>query len=225
MTDTAFTYAQLVAIATRAERKLGLQQARQQDIPASQALEGLLLLAATKAGVGYIVQLAELRLQQQANQQTLQVARRMAKAIDRKNGRIKTGTGVSEQVWQAWFDGSAVPNPGKCRFACVLQAPDGQVFEYVGHLEYGDSCDAEFSGLILTLKQAHKHGLSQLLVHGDSQVVIDEINQRTKSSLPRMIEYRRQLEALCQLFEIIQIKWIPRHKNSRADALAQHTTN
>lgn len=225
MTDTPFTYAQLVAIATRAERKLALPLAKRQQISALQALEGILQLGATKAGVGNIAQLAAIRLQQANEQQVLQVARRAEKVADRKSGRIKTAPNVSEHAWLAWFDGSAVPNPGKCRFACVLQAPDGQVFEYAEHLEYGDSCDAEFSGLILTLKQAHKHAVSQLLIHGDSQVVIDEVNQRKNSSLPRMIEYRQQVQALCQLFETIQIKWIPRHRNSRADALTQHTTS
>lgn len=225
MTDTAFTYAQLVVIATRTERKLGLQQAKQKQISTLQALEAVLLLGAAKAGVDNIAQLATLRLQQATEQQVLQVAKRAAKAADRKSGHIKTHTTQGQHTWLAWFDGSAVPNPGKCRFACVLQAPDGQVFEYAEQLEYGDSCDAEFSGLILTLKQAHKHGISQLLVHGDSQVVIDEVNQRKNSSLSRMIEYRQQVQVLCQLFETIQIKWIPRHKNSRADALTQHTTS
>ncbi|MFX5506079.1 reverse transcriptase-like protein, partial [Acinetobacter baumannii] len=76
-------------------------------------------------------------------------------------------------TWLAWFDGSALPNPGKCCIACILQAPDGRTFEYIAGFGYGDSCDAEYSGLILTLHHANQHQVKRLQVHGDSQVVIN----------------------------------------------------
>jgi len=213
-----FTYQQLLGIATRKEQALSRQLVKQKKLQAELALYKLLEQAAQNAGLKDIAELAQQRNSTKMAGVAQRLAKQVAKQQDRKNRDLQP---LSVDTWLAWFDGSAVPNPGKCRFSCVLKAPDGQYFEYMEHLEYGDSCDAEYSGLILTLLQAQRHHITKLLVHGDSQVVIDDFNQVKASGLERMQQYRVQARQLASTFEQFRVRWIPRHKNHMADALTQ----
>lgn len=213
-----FTHQQLIKIATRKEHALSRQLARQEKLQSVRALFNLLEQAAQNAGLQDI---AELALQRDAVKAT-GAAHRLAKKAEKKRDRkIQQLAALPLNTWQAWFDGSAVPNPGKCQIACIFKAPDGQNFEYISHMEYGDSCDAEYSGLILVLQQARQHQIVNLLVHGDSQVVIDDFNQIKASGLERMQLYRQQAQRLASAFEQLQVCWVPRHKNQMADALTQ----
>ncbi|MBI1771019.1 MAG: ribonuclease HI family protein [Burkholderiales bacterium] len=213
-----FTYQQLMDIATRKEHALSRQLARQEKLQPVQALFNLLERAAQFAGLQDIAELAQQRDAAKVAGVAQKLAKKAAKQDERK---IQQFAGPPLNTWQAWFDGSAVPNPGKCQIACILKAPNGQSFEYIEYMEYGDSCDAEYSGLILVLLQACQHQIVNLLVHGDSQVVIDDFNQIKASGLERMRLYRQQARQLALAFEQVQVRWIPRHKNHMADALTQ----
>lgn len=216
--DFNFTYQQLFNIATRKEQVLGRQLVRQQKLPLEAALFKILETAAQNSGLQDISELA----QQRDATKAAGVAQRLAKkAVQQKDKRNRDLVLLPANIWQAWFDGSALPNPGKCQMACVLKAPDGQNFEYVAHMEYGDSCDAEYSALILVLKYARQHGVENLLVHGDSKVVIDDFNRIKASGLARMQLYRQQAQELASTFAQLRVCWIPRHKNQLADALTQ----
>ncbi|MFZ6776032.1 reverse transcriptase-like protein [Undibacterium sp. Ji83W] len=213
-----FTYQQLINIATRKEHALSRQLAKQEKLPPEQALFNLLERAAQNAGLQDIAELARQRDAAKMASAAQKLAKKAAKQDERK---IQQFAIMPLNTWLAWFDGSAVPNPGKCQIACILKAPDGQSFEYIEHMEYGDSCDAEYSGLILVLQQARQHQIVNLLVHGDSQVIIDDFNQIKVSGLLRMQQYRQQAQQLSSVFEQLQVRWIPRHKNHMADTLTQ----
>ncbi|MFZ6744570.1 ribonuclease HI family protein [Undibacterium sp. JH2W] len=217
-----FTYQQLKAIATRKEQVRSRQLVKLQKLPIEQALLICLEQSMQHAGLQDISQLAEQRSEIKSADQAQKLARRSEK-LQQRLTQHSSQQSVHEtaDTWLAWFDGSALPNPGKCQIACVLTSPDGHSFEYVRNFEYGDSCDAEYSGLLLALEQAHQHQARHLIVHGDSQVVIDDFNQSKASKLARMLEYRQQAQTLAAAFEQLQVCWVPRHKNQLADALTQ----
>ena len=221
-----YTRPELLEIATRKEQACARQLVRQGELLLEQALREVLLASSKQAGLNDI---AELAAQRQAAQQQLAENKRRQRAakLAAKRGHYggKQGNAELEELastlWSGWFDGSALPNPGKCRFACVLKAPDGQIFEYASSLEFGDSCDAEYSGLILALEKALQHQPRELLLYGDSQVVVDDFNLRKASKLERMADYRLQAHTLAKRFASMQLRWIPRQKNQLADALTQ----
>ncbi|MFZ6732105.1 ribonuclease HI family protein [Undibacterium sp. Ji42W] len=207
-----------MSIATRKEHALSRQLAKQEKLQAVEALFKLLETAAQNSGLQDISELA----QQREAIKVADAAQRLVKKAAQQKGKKNLDLALlPANTWLAWFDGSAVPNPGKCRIACILKAPDGQNFEYIAHMEYGDSCDAEYSGLILLLQQARQLRIVNLLVHGDSQVVIDDFNHIKVSSLLRMKQYRQQAQELASAFEQLRVSWVPRHKNQLADALTQ----
>lgn len=217
-----FTRQQLIAIATRKEQAQSRQLAKLKKLSLEQSLLLLLEQSARHAGLRDISQLAEQRSEAKNADNARKQAQRAEKQEQRKNQlHRQSPLQKNANTWLAWFDGSALPNPGKCQIACVLTSPEGHSFEHVQNFEYGDSCDAEYSGLLLALQQAQHHHVQYLIVHGDSQVVIDDFNQRKVSKLVRMLEYRQQAQLLATQFKQLQVRWVPRHKNQTADALTQ----
>ncbi|MBR7778786.1 ribonuclease HI family protein [Undibacterium rugosum] len=127
--------------------------------------------------------------------------------------------------WLAWFDGSCKPNPGDCQIACILQGPDGQRITHTQAAGHGDSSDAEYQALILCLQLAQRHVApsQSLRIHGDSQVVIDDVLARYGKTSALLAHYRERclqlLSALANTQTACDLQWIPRHKNIEADQL------
>ncbi|WP_155751620.1 ribonuclease HI family protein [Scytonema sp. UIC 10036] len=79
---------------------------------------------------------------------------------------------------------------------------------------------AEYSGAIAGLKKALELGCKHIKVFGDSQLVIYQLSRRYKCKTPRLQPLYQQGCKLLLQFEEYHLNWIPRHKNSRADAAA-----
>ncbi|QJE02684.1 ribonuclease HI family protein [Massilia forsythiae] len=128
-------------------------------------------------------------------------------------------------AWRAWFDGSARPNPGRCAIGAVLLGPDGRRVELAQDAGYGSSSDAEYRALIALLQAALAHGARALTVYGDSRVVIDDVNGPDALAARVLAGYRAQVRALAARFDPLYLRWVPRHRNTQADALAQQAGN
>ena len=128
-----------------------------------------------------------------------------------------------EHKWLAWFDGSAKPNPGTCYLACILKGKNGDLFSQTQHIGYGDSSDAEYQALIAALEMIAQHvtpsSHDSVLLRGDSQVVINDVLGPEKNAAVRLSNYRTRAHALLSQQPGVQLKWIPRHENTEADAL------
>jgi ribonuclease HI len=81
--------------------------------------------------------------------------------------------------------------------------------------------EAEYEALIEGLDLAHAHGVRHLRVYMDSELVVDQMNDRSavrKAELRKLYEVARSLAAL---FESIRISWVPREMNAEADQLVR----
>jgi ribonuclease HI len=123
-------------------------------------------------------------------------------------------------AWLAWFDGSAHPNPGEIGIGALLRGPDGQQFEISEGAGYGNSSEAEYHALIAVLAAAVQRQPAQLVIYGDSRVVIDDVNQSGGGARSLQAQ-REQVRSLMAQLSDVTLRWIPRHKNGAADALSQ----
>lgn len=181
-----------------------------------EALTRTLTHSAGLAGLAHLLAERE-ALRLHAAQQS---ARRAALAsAGRTRGTRDAGAGKT--AWRAWFDGSARPNPGRCGIGAVLEGPGGVRVAISHDGGYGNSSEAEYLALIAVLDAAVAHGAHDVLVVGDSQVVIDDVNGPASASAPSLRDYRTRACALLARLPQAQVRWIPRHKNSAADALSQ----
>jgi ribonuclease HI len=129
--------------------------------------------------------------------------------------------GGRQAEWRAWFDGSAHPNPGNCGIGALLRGPGGEVVEISRAAGYGNSSEAEYRALIALLEAAVACGAHGLAIYGDSKVVIDDINGPFAGAVVSLLECRASALALIAQLGDVSLRWIPRHKNSEADALSQ----
>ena len=124
--------------------------------------------------------------------------------------------------WQAWFDGSALPNPGRMGIGLVLQAPDGSVCEHSFMArESGCNNEAELHALCALLELAHDKGAMRLRICGDSDIAVRYVNGTDATEVRRLLALVQRAQALMAGFDEIDLRWVPRHRNAGADALSR----
>lgn len=124
-------------------------------------------------------------------------------------------------AWRGWFDGSAHPNPGNCGIGALLKGPGGEHVEISRAAGYGNSSEAEYRALIALLEAAVHCGANGITIYGDSKVVIDDLNGPFAGAVVSLLDSRAAALALMAQLRDVALRWIPRHKNSAADALSQ----
>lgn len=209
MIDPSLLYAAAFKTELAASRRLSARE----GITECEALSRTLTQSAGVAGLPHL--LAERQAQRLHAEQ--QASRRQALASASRT----RGAGPGNTAWRAWFDGSARPNPGRCGLGAVLEGPDGVRVELALDGGYGNSSEAEYLALSAVLRAAVLHGADELLVLGDSQVVIDDVNGPDSAAAPALKTFREEVRALLAHLPRAQLRWIPRHKNHQADALSQ----
>lgn len=124
-------------------------------------------------------------------------------------------------AWLAWFDGSARPNPGRIGIGGLLKSPDGDTVEISSAAGHGDNNQAEYLALIAVLEAAVRIQPERLVVYGDSQLVINAV--MTAGSVGRydLQSHCEQAKLLVSQLKAVSLAWIPREKNTAADALSQ----
>ncbi|WEF35002.1 ribonuclease HI family protein [Pseudoduganella chitinolytica] len=123
--------------------------------------------------------------------------------------------------WQAWFDGSATPNPGRIGVGALLLGPGGERVEVSLRAGEGSSADAEYLALIALLEEAAARSLAQLVVYGDSQVVVHDMLLPAGAGAASLAHHRAVAQALLARIGCVALRWVPRHRNGAADALSQ----
>jgi ribonuclease HI len=82
---------------------------------------------------------------------------------------------------------------------------------------------AEYAGLIAALRYLLDAGLNRerVLVHGDSQLVINQMFGRWRIKGGCYADLAREAKTFLAQFPNVTGKWVPRHRNSIADELSR----
>ena len=130
-------------------------------------------------------------------------------------------------AWVAHCDGGAWPNPGTMALGAVLVSPTGEVHQLSQRLS-GSGCnnEAEWQATVVTLRQALALGAHALLLHTDSTQVRDHLATgracTPPPSLPPALQtWANEARRLAARLATFQVRWVPRHRNGQADALAR----
>ena len=105
----------------------------------------------------------------------------------------------------------------------LLVAPTGEHLKYVIQMhfprEMSTNNTAEYEGLLAGLRIAADLGVKKLIVRGDSQLVVRQINKDYQS--PLMEAYMDEVRKLEERFDGIQAEHVPRTENDIADYLSK----
>ena len=205
-----------MTVAFERERAAARRLSRSGSLAPLAALLQILERAGAPAALGELI--AE-RLTLQAEHTKRRDGRRQA-AVER-HARNQAKRLPDPLAWHAWFDGSALPNPGRLGIGAILNGPDGSVRHISRAAGMGDSSVAEYSALIAVLEVAVGLQVPRLIVHGDSQVVIQDLAGRVPVRAGKLASLRQHAGLLMQQLASVELVWIPRAKNSAADALAR----
>ena len=136
----------------------------------------------------------------------------------------------SAEAWLLQFDGAANPNPGPASSGAVLWSPkgiDGQrrpVFEMGKYLGRATNNIAEAQGMLLALKMAAMRGAREILIEGDSELIIFQHigKYRVKDKNIRAWWGESQAAMMDETcFDWIAIRQVPREFNERADSITK----
>jgi len=120
------------------------------------------------------------------------------------------------------FDGCSKSNPGLAGAGSVIyNVKNDELWngsEFVGTNVTNNH--AEYMGLIIGLKQAKEMKIKQLIVEGDSMLVIKQMKGEYKVKALHLIELYNEAKLLATGFDSIHYKHIYRNNNKRADELS-----
>lgn len=119
-------------------------------------------------------------------------------------------------------DGGARGNPGPAGYgAVVLDAATGEVLvERAEGLGVVSNNVAEYRGLLAGLRAAREVGATEVEVRMDSKLVVEQMSGRWQIKHPDMRRLAAEAAGLLREFATVSFEWIPRARNTRADALA-----
>jgi ribonuclease HI len=103
----------------------------------------------------------------------------------------------------------------------VLVDPSGDQVKYMVHLEFKATNNmAKYEALIFGLSAALSLGICQLLVNGDSQLIIKQVHGECSCNEPRLATYFLHVRKLEKDFTALELQHVPRANNSVADELS-----
>ncbi|WP_255576214.1 ribonuclease HI family protein [Comamonas sp. Y33R10-2] len=124
-----------------------------------------------------------------------------------------------------YIDGSSLPNPGPMSLGVVLRMPDGTQHTLSKALhQSGCNNEAELLALMAALNLARELSATCLTIRTDSSVLLEQLGPPTaKPARPiaRLSYLFDEARQQMQGFDELVLQWIPRHRNTEADALAR----
>lgn len=121
-----------------------------------------------------------------------------------------------------FFDGACAGNPGPIGVGVTLIASDGiEVDTYYAGVGEGTNNKAEYLALLAAFEMAKKHSLKQVVICGDSQLVIKQTLGQYQCNARDLIPLRDKAQEQLAQMDGVQLKWVPREKNVRADKLSK----
>ena len=128
-----------------------------------------------------------------------------------------------DKVYILRFDGGSRGNPGLAGSGMVLYDSEDGSEIWSGYLYLGDhrtNNEAEYMGVITGMQCALSLGIKQIVVQGDSKLVLEQIGLKWKVKSPTLKHYFDEAIELKKQFSYFETSHIERAKNGRADGLA-----
>jgi probable phosphoglycerate mutase len=112
--------------------------------------------------------------------------------------------------------------PGIASIGVVLRSPgltvEKEVSKTIGRASHNV---AEYSALVAGLQVARRKGVEHIRVYMDSELVVDQMNDRSEVKSDSLRPLHAKARGLAATFRSFRISWLPREMNERADELTK----
>ena len=119
------------------------------------------------------------------------------------------------------FDGSSRGNPGPSKIGFVIYEDGTELESERIPIPDGTNNEAEYKGLILLCKRLAQMGVQEVVIQGDSQLVINQVNGTWKTKKEHLQKLRIITKNYLDQIPNWKLEWVRREKNQKADSLAQ----
>lgn len=119
-----------------------------------------------------------------------------------------------------FFDGACQGNPGPIGIGVSIFDDKREIALGAGPVSHGTNNEAEYLAVIKLLESAISIGIKDIVVTGDSQLIINQINGKWQAG-EKFKDMLSKVHSLSAQFNNIKFEWIAREKNKRADALSK----
>ena len=129
--------------------------------------------------------------------------------------------GVDEaQRWIVNMDGSSTLYARW--IGIILKSPEGDKFKYAACLQYQTTNnEAEYEALLKWLELAKALGAKSIVVQGDSQLIINQVNGTCEVKEDRMKKYLSRVKQLVKNFKEANFIQLLREENMETDVLVK----
>ena len=122
--------------------------------------------------------------------------------------------------WVINVDGSSTLYAGGIRV--ILKSPEGDKLKYAARLQYQTTNnEAEYEALLKGLELAKSLGPESIIVQGDSQLIINQVNRMCEAKEGWMKKYLNRVRQFVKKFKEASFVQLPKEENIKADALAK----
>nr|QBK93949.1 MAG: ribonuclease H [Pithovirus LCPAC406] len=125
-------------------------------------------------------------------------------------------------MYTLYFDGCSKGNPGPSGTGYVIiydDDDDKELYFGMEFLGHATNNVAEYKALIFGLKDAQKNNITQLVVKGDSKLIIKQVSLQWKCKAEHLKPLLKECLQLVKQIGKVTFEWIPRSENKRADNL------
>ena len=130
---------------------------------------------------------------------------------------------MEDKKWIIHVDGSSTQHVGG--IGVVLQTPEGDRLKHKVRLQYQTiNNEVEYEALLKGLELAKLVEVKSILILGDSQLVMGQINGMCEAKEERMKKYLEKVLQFVKKFKETDFVQIPREENMEANALAKEAS-
>ena len=105
------------------------------------------------------------------------------------------------KIFKLFFDGASKGNPGRAGGGGVVIDPGGKVvIKYYWNIGHNSNNMAEVYGLWKGLKQLLKKGVEEVMVFGDSRLIIQALNRGSKDKNECTVRMIKRIRAKAKMF-------------------------
>jgi ribonuclease HI len=120
----------------------------------------------------------------------------------------------------AYIDGGARGNPGPAGYGVRIQTGDGEIVDLKRPLGIATNNVAEYHGLLAALRWALAHGVRELCVRSDSELLVRQMNGQYRVRHPGLQPLYQEARALARQIGEVRFEHVRRDMNRDADRLA-----
>jgi len=129
--------------------------------------------------------------------------------------------GVWPEEVTVHIDGGSRGNPGEAGVGVYFQDRDGTPLQSIARfIGRATNNTAEYQALLVALARAREAGVKHLRVFSDSELLVNQVNGRYRTTVPHLQQYLQEAIRLMRQIGRVDVAHVRREFNKEADALA-----